>query len=359
MVLDYTSKILQIARIKPLLPSDVSQALSTNSLLASSMLSEMVSSGKLKVSFLKIGSSPLYYIHENVGMLESFTSHLNEKDQNTCQLLKNSGVLQDSDLDPLTRVSLRQIKDFAKPLEVTVNGESQIFWKWFLLADQETEDKVKKILAIEEQASKSTPVSPQVPPVQPVQPVPPQPVSPAIQPSPEVFPQPKPIASTQISTPKPEIKSEIEKFVDKKESAKKDDKKDQKELKFTPPVSSEEKKEVKELSKKEETPDPLLLELLKFFNTNQVVILENAVIKKNAEVDLILEFNSLFGRLSYYCKAKKKKKVSASDLYSAFVQGQLKKLPIIFLTNGELTKQATEAIKDLKGITYKQISLPQ
>lgn len=379
MVLDYTSKILQLAKFKPLLPSDVAQTLSSNSIMISAMLSEMVASGKLKVSFLKIGSSPLYYLPENVQMLESFTSHLNEKDRKTVEILKLEGVLQDRALDPLTRVSLRQIKDFAKPLEVTVNGSSEIFWKWFLLSEQDTENIVRKILAVDEEHEKSQPVS------SPVQ----------------SLSKPEAVANVfenKDALPKPIVKKEV----DKKETDHSTDQKftpvlpvlpqtkplspvlpnesSDKFVKPSSPVLRNElsgefaklsshlqsqpiqpsvvdKTKVKE-TKKDDSLDPFLAELLKFFTTNNILMIENSVVKKNSEIDFILEFDSLFGKLAYYCKARKKKKISASDLYSAFVQGQLKKLPVIFLTNGELTKQAVDAFKNLKGITYKQIPLP-
>lgn len=313
--------------------------------MVSAMLSEMVASGKLKVSFLKIGSSPLYYLSENVQMLENYISHLNEKDRKTVEILKSEGVLQDRSLDPLSRVSLRQIKDFAKPLEVTVNGSSEIFWKWYLLNDEETEKKVRHALSVEDDSEKSLPVQ--------------SPVQQLSKQESVVNVLSSVHASNTMKNP-----------VEKKESV-------VKEQKFTPvlPVQPQtkpspsfqaqsiypsvaEKPKVRE--QKPDAPlDPFLVELLKFFTANNIIMTENSVVKKNSEIDFTLEFDSLFGILSYYCKARKKKKISASDLYSAFVQGQLKKLPVIFLTNGELTKQALEALKNLKGITYKHLPLPQ
>ena len=65
---------------------------------------------------------------------------------------------------------------------------------------------------------------------------------------------------------------------------------------------------------------------------------------------------SAVGSLIYYCKARSKKRISDSDLSSAFVQGQLKKLPVLFLTKGELTKKAKEMLsKEFKSIKIKKI----
>ena len=74
------------------------------------------------------------------------------------------------------------------------------------------------------------------------------------------------------------------------------------------------------------------------------------------DLDLIVEVPSAVGSLTYYCKAKNKKRISDSDLSSAFVQGQLKKLPVLFLTKGELTKKAREMLsKEFKNIKIKKI----
>ena len=55
-------------------------------------------------------------------------------------------------------------------------------------------------------------------------------------------------------------------------------------------------------------------------------------------------------------KAMSKKKIDHADLALAFVQGQLKKLPILFLTAGELTKKAKEMLqKDFKGMNVADV----
>ncbi|MBI2143337.1 isoaspartyl peptidase/L-asparaginase [Candidatus Woesearchaeota archaeon] len=54
----------------------------------------------------------------------------------------------DTSLDPATRFAMRQLKDFAKPLEASINGESLLFWKWYLLPNEEAEPAIKKMLGI-------------------------------------------------------------------------------------------------------------------------------------------------------------------------------------------------------------------
>ena len=65
----------------------------------------------------------------------------------------------------------------------------------------------------------------------------------------------------------------------------------------------------------------------------------------NKEYDLIINIPSPAGELTYYCKAKSSKRVSDGDLSSAVLKAQSKRLPALFLTTGELTKKAEEALK--------------
>ncbi|MEM4264005.1 MAG: hypothetical protein QW666_03890, partial [Candidatus Woesearchaeota archaeon] len=113
-MVDYRDKILSMAKLSPVLPVQVAKALNTNSLFASAMLSELVSKDLLKVSNIKIGSSPLYYIPELGGQLQAYADKLNAKDKKTYDLLKEKKVLREIDLDPLTRVSIKNIKDFSR-----------------------------------------------------------------------------------------------------------------------------------------------------------------------------------------------------------------------------------------------------
>ena len=80
------------------------------------------------------------------------------------------------------------------------------------------------------------------------------------------------------------------------------------------------------------------------------------MVKRNSEIDFIVEIPSVVGNLQYYCKAKNKKRVSDSDLSTAYVKGQLKKLPVLVLSPGELSAKAQEMIsKELNNLTFKKI----
>ena len=123
-------KILTIMQEKgPILPKDLMKDLGANTILIGAALSELAAQKKIVISHMKIGGSPIYYLAEHKDKLQEFSDHLNEKDQRTYELLKERRILSDTDQTPLVRVSLRNIKDFAKPLEATAKNTKKIFWK--------------------------------------------------------------------------------------------------------------------------------------------------------------------------------------------------------------------------------------
>ena len=81
--------------------------------------------------------------------------------------------------------------------------------------------------------------------------------------------------------------------------------------------------------------------------------MECKTIRKKSEIDLIISVPSGVGNIEYFCKAKNKKRINHADLSSAFVQGQLKKLPVLFITTGSLTKKA----KEMLGNEFKNIKI--
>ncbi|MAF35281.1 hypothetical protein CMO91_05540 [Candidatus Woesearchaeota archaeon] len=142
--MDKEERILALAESKPVLPMQVAKLIGTDSLMASAFLSELVSKGLLRVSVLKVGSSPLYFLPNKREQLLNYLTYLNGKDRKTVELLKEKKILRDSKVEPLTRVSLRNVRDFALPLEVTNNAGKELFWKWFLLDDVEAEAIIKQ-----------------------------------------------------------------------------------------------------------------------------------------------------------------------------------------------------------------------
>ncbi len=275
--------------------------------MASAMLSELVSKNILKISHVKFGSTPLYYLPGQESRLQDFAKNLHEKEKRVYDLLMQKKILRDKIAEPVVRVALRNIKDFAVPLQVKINDNVEIFWKWYLLTNEEAAGIIKGIVKSDE-------------------------------PKKEV----KPIQETVV-------KKEQENPIEEKKEIKRE------ELKKVVP-EKEVKKEEKKIFIDKTAEDKFLNEVKRFFEKSNINLIEEKIVKKNSDLDLVIEVPSAVGSLIYYCKAKSKKRISDSDLSSAFVQGQLKKLPVLFLTKGELTKKAKEMLsKEFRNIKIKKI----
>ena len=74
--------ILEIIKKKgPSLPSAISQEIRVSLLLTSALLSDMRSEKTVRLSNLRVGGSPLYYIQGQEQQLENFVKHLQLKEQ--------------------------------------------------------------------------------------------------------------------------------------------------------------------------------------------------------------------------------------------------------------------------------------
>jgi hypothetical protein len=296
---DARDQLLILVKQKgPCLPSDVYKELNTNQLFASAMLGELVSAGIIKVTNLKRGSSPYYYVDEQKEKLQNLVQYLNDKDRMAFNLIKDSQILKDLDQTPLMRVALRSIKDYAVPLNINFNNQIQTFWKWYLLSNQEAEIKIKQFLGILPKETKKE----------------------------EKIEEQRKI--TQIPA---QQKEEIRKEPTEKPQTK-------------PKIPQDVK-------------TPFLDELTKYFSKNNITVLNQEITNKSkTEIDFIIELPSPVGKLQYYCKAKDKKKIADGDIASAFVQGQQKRLPVLLLINGTMTKKAQEMLtKEFKGLTVYKI----
>ncbi len=300
--MDNRDKILEFVKIKgPVLPSQVSKVIGTDMIMASAHLAELTASSKLKISSIKVGGSPLYYLPGQEAMLQKFTDSMNDKEKKAYDLLQQNKILRDSEQEPVVRVALREIKDFAVQLNVNYNNSTNVFWKWYLISNEEAEKLIKAELNILEK---------------PIEKKPEENIS-------EV---------SKAGEEKKKIQEEIQKPKDRIKAARK----------YAPRQKDKE--------------DEFLKDIIKFFEKNKINVVNTEVVKKNLEINFIIELPSVVGNLQYYCRAKNKKRISDSDLSNAYVKGQFKKLPVIFLAPGELSAKAKEIIgKELNNLTFKKI----
>jgi len=280
-------KVLDLIKTKgPILPIQLAKEIDTTSLLASAVLSELTGKKKVFISHANIGSSPVYYVPGQESKLQMLYNYLQEKEKKAYDLLKQKKILRDKTTEPVIRVALRQIKDFAKPFTTEATGQKELFWKWYLIPNSEAETLLKQRFKPKQKLIPKT-----------------------------IEKQQKVIEKTKRELKKPAEKKKI-------------------------------------ILVKDEFSEKLNF----YFSKNNIQILQKNVIKKNKEIELLVKIPSAVGETIYYCKSKNKKKINDSDLSSAFVQGQFKKLPVLFLTTGDLTKKATEMLnKEFKNIIIKRL----
>ncbi|MBI4147700.1 hypothetical protein HY490_00240 [Candidatus Woesearchaeota archaeon] len=309
--LDYREKIVALSQMNPVQPQSVAKALNTNSILASAMLSELAEKGTLVVSFLKVGSSPLYYLPNHPEHLLNYVQCLNEKDRQTLERLQQEIVLRDNSLEPLVRVSLRNMKDYAKQLTVKYAETQEVFWKYFLSEDQIAEQIIKKILEPEQ--------APQKPP--------------ADTPSSKDIPKenPKEISKAAPKATPNELNKSSERIQEHNEW--------QESMSEAKPTRS----------------DAFSKIIAAYLTKKGVTILNETAVKRNAENDYLITIPTPVGKVHYYCKATNKKRVSDADISKAYVEGQLRKLPILYLHTGEFTPKAKQLLADLKGVTATKL----
>lgn len=140
-------KIISTIKLRgPSFPTRISRETGISPLFVSAFLAELVSEKKLHISNMKIGSSPLYFIEGQEHTLEKFMDYLNPREKEAFLKLKDSQILQDDQQDPVIRVALRKLKDFALPVTVRVDGETKLFWKYFLIPRDQTKAKIEELV---------------------------------------------------------------------------------------------------------------------------------------------------------------------------------------------------------------------
>ncbi|HJZ18752.1 MAG TPA: hypothetical protein VJ208_01490 [Candidatus Nanoarchaeia archaeon] len=133
--------ILMLKRRGPSLPIHVARETELSALFASAFLSELFSENLIKISNMRIGSSPLYFMPGQEIMLENFSEFLKGKEKEAFLLIKDKKFLRDSSQEPAIRVALRAIKDFAIPFE----KDNEICWRYFKASESEFKTEDKKV----------------------------------------------------------------------------------------------------------------------------------------------------------------------------------------------------------------------
>ena len=280
----FREKIVSFIKVNgPVLPVQVSKQFGGDLFFAGAVLSELVGRQKVRISNAKVGGSPVYYVDGQEYKLHVLYDHLKDVHKKVYDLLKDNKVLRDKDLEAWQRVALREIKDFAYPIQ----NEDGIFWKWYLINDNEAIQLIKERYYPE---LKEAPLE-----------------------MPEVMPVVKQgaveekVALIEDSLPKEIIKE------------------------FQKPKL-----------KKVHEPGDTSIAVRNYFSQKKAVIIEEKILRKNSELEYLVEIPSSVGKVKFFVKYRNKKVITDADLVLAHNDAQLRKLPLLFLSSGDLNKKAIE-----------------
>lgn len=348
-------KILAYLKMKgPIVPTDLSSYLGIQSMIASAYLSDLTASKQVLISRLKFGNSPLYYLPEHHEKLEEFSSHLHQREQEALAMLKREGVLREKFVDPVVRVALREIKDFAVPLEVTYRGEVEVFWKLWSLSPEESKEKIRQFLETSEIASK-----------------------PAVSETSSVAEKQAQTVVQEENVQKTEgvqrinVASEVvsetevapiveEKVVEKVRAAEIETREEIKKVESERPKtrsipSKKKSSEVQQALKENEITDAYMLKIMDYFSSQEIEVIEADLVKVDAECNFVITMDTPLGISTFYCKAKDKKRISEGDITSLFAEASLRNLPGAFISSGELSKPAEKTLMDFPSLIFVQL----
>ncbi|HYD04034.1 MAG TPA: hypothetical protein VEC16_07095 [Alphaproteobacteria bacterium] len=388
-------KILEVVSQGPTLPAKIVKQVGGDTMIIGAILSTIITTGKIRVSSLKVGGSPLYYIPDHESRLEDYIEHLNEKDRRTFVMLKDQKVVRDESQDALTRFSLKTIRDFAKPFYIEHSGIKVLFWRFYNVPVEQAELIAQKIVQkpilqekapvvspiISEVKSGEKPSEPEAPKIHSPEPIPASKVidealsKAAHEIVPEAVQEHKEIHSA------PAVHSEIPKELsqDTHEEHKTHHTrthstshthqaehaheshprvhKEHVEHKQAEHKTSEHKEAKEKIPKAKPARDPNKKDfyevILNFITTNGLDLLSKEKLKKT-EYNLILKNHNTNEYI--FCKAKDKTTITDADLAPALIFAQNKKMPCLFLSTGALS-QKTQAMmnNEFSGMMFKQI----
>lgn len=126
----------------PSLPIRIAKVIEMEPVFASAILSELYNERRIKMSNMKIGSSPLYFLPGQEQNLEEHIDNLKPAEKEAYLKLKDKKILKDEEEEPSIRVALRNLKDFAEPYY----KEDKLIWKYkFFKEDiEKPEKKIEK-----------------------------------------------------------------------------------------------------------------------------------------------------------------------------------------------------------------------
>ena len=123
----------------PSLPVHIASHIKLSPLIASAFLADLLSEKQIKISNMRVGNSPVYFLRGQEFQLDRFANYLSGKEKETFYLLKEHGILMDDKIPPAVRVALRNIKDFAFPFEYNGN----LYWRFIKVNESQAVELIE------------------------------------------------------------------------------------------------------------------------------------------------------------------------------------------------------------------------
>jgi len=389
--------ILELLKNKgPMVPNEVKKALGGDTIIIGAMLAELSSRKIVKISHLKRGGSPFYYLEGQENLLENCIQFLSDKDKSIVEFLKSNKVVQDNKLELYQRAALRQLKDFAKEFKAnTANGEV-LFWRYYLISEQEVVDILNERFApkpapVEEATPQQTldsvgekeveaeevsvvePVVESVETVEEVQNEMDTAVETVEEKELEETPVLTKVEENGIEVEVPETSSVKENEVESKpvEEVQKTETEVEPEIETTTesnvesivePESDDDCEEVVEKVYEEITETDLeetefYLLIKNYFEEKSIKVYEETQLSKDKEYEFTIGLNSSIGELKMLCRCRNKKRLNESDVAPALLRAKSRDQFLLFLTPGEFTKKSKLLMsKEYKGLTIEQLN---
>lgn len=288
-------RILGVMQNKgPSLPVQLSRETKITTLFISAFLSELKDEKKIKISNLKVGGSPLYFLEGQEPQLENFQQYLHPKEQEALQLLKKNRILKDSEQDPAIRVALRGIKDFS----FSFKKDEDLYWRYLTITEKEVKEILEPQIKKEEQEVK---IERKIEPI---------------------------IEIKEEKLEKKPLKPRMSQKKPKEETL----------AKFENPLTL--KPEIKK-PEKIKPKSEFVLKVIDFLDKNNFNILEEKEYRAK-EYNCITQIKTELGPIDFLTQARDKKTISDSDLDNLLRQAQTIPLPALMLYTENLSKKALE-----------------
>jgi len=332
-------KILSVLKTQgPSLPVHISRNIEIDMIFASAFLSELVSNKEVRVSNMKVGGSPIYYIPGQEEQLEKYYKYLNGKEKEAFLLLKEKKVLEDKNQEPPIRVALRNIKDFAYHFYIDQEGYQKLFWRLHTIP----EEKARKIVKGEEniENDEKSKIEEKREKINLIE---------KIGKERENKPDRK-----NITVEKNDDEVNYEEGNDEKsfESEKKSGNSEKnQEVRGNGQEEKEEKEEeqllaIDENKKGNKKSDLVNEKVLTFFKEKNIEMIEEKEDKKHSYMATIKTYSNL-GEIKFLCVVRDKKNISGDDIMIASQKAQNLKKPLLLITD-EKSKISNDAKKFLE-----------